>query len=287
MKSARDRLRELGLKPPPADGPAILVFDNETTPLLGWAWHRYRPYIDEIERYSHLLCFSWMWFGDKRTMFAAQWHDPAWRPWGRDDSWLAVRQHALFDASDVVVAFNGERFDIRKSNVAFRSNGFGPPSPYQTVDPMREGKRYFAEDSHRLKHLSIRYHEGEKVPHPGGMDMWFGCMSGDVKMQRLMERYNRQDTLLCRDEYQDVRAWMAPGKKAHPNLGHWNTQAKLEGRPVCPACGFEGLQKRGFHRTHVSVYQTWWCNPETGGCGKYSRTRKREEQHLSGGVEAC
>ena len=297
----RERLKQLGLPTPPKTGPAILLFDVETTPMLGWAWHKFRPYIDDIERGTHLLCVSWQWYGEKHTHFMAQWDDPEWAAWSEDDTWLAVRMHALLDAAEIVVAFNGDRFDVRKVNKSIRFADLGPPSPYQTVDPFKVGRTYFAEDSHRLKHLSLRYHDGEKVPHPGGMDLWFGCMAGTVKDQRLMERYNRQDVRLLRAEYVDVRAWMAPGRKAHPNMGHWNQKAKQEGRVVCPKCGHERVRvnpREGMHRTHVSEFLTVWCDPEPagccgvshpepGGCGGHSRVRNRERQHIDGGVEAC
>lgn len=286
MRSADERLDALGLRRPPK-GPAILLYDIETAPSLCWVWSQWNTNVVDTEQDWYLLAFAYRWFGQKPIGFVAINQDPDFTPDTDQDRHVAERLHALIDAADIVVAHNGDRFDQKKAAARFLRNGLGPVSPYRSIDTLKEARRHFSHYSNALKELG-RFHElGGKVPHTG-FDLWRGCMRGDPKAWRLMERYNRQDVELLEAVYLKLRPWIGtPGTAAHPNLGHWDLKAKKDGRPVCPKCGHDRLQSRGYHRTHVSEYRTWWCNPDTGGCGGYSRTRKRDPQYLEGGVEAC
>jgi len=277
-----------GMLEPPDGGPAILFYDIETTPFLGWAFNRIKPIISDIELPTFMLCFGYQWFNRDDIGWVGLPQDPDYEPLTtldlfngvedntRRDLWVAERLAWAFDRADIIVAHNNDRFDVKKGNTYFRRNGLAPPSPYQTIDTLKESKREFADESFQLDYLSHQAGRGHKEPHEKGMGMWFRCMAGDPAAWARMEAYNRRDVDLLRDWYLDIRPWIGrPGKKAHPNLGHW-----AKGERVCTNCGSDNLILDGTHRAMVSEWRTFRCLD----CGAYSRNRLAVPQKNQKGV---
>ena len=264
-----DGINRLGLQEPPDKGPAILIYDIETTPMLGWAWQPFKTNIAPIERHPHLLSFAYTWLGSDSIWFHAIWDDPDFEPGTTDDMWVAHRLAVLFDRADITIAHNGDRFDTPKSNTGMFQNGLPPPSPYQTIDTLKETRAAFKFARNSLEYLETNFGIGSKTPH-NGMSMWLGCMWGNPEDQAVMEEYNVRDVILLEDWYLRIRPWIGrPGKRAHPNLGHWHKSIR-----VCSNCGSENVTPRGEHRTTVSEFQAYVCHD----CGAYSRSRTRHTQ---------
>lgn len=234
----------------------ILIYDLETTPLLGYAWRPYDTNLIKVLEDSRILCFAYKWYGEKKTHFV------------RDNT--TVRLHELFCEADVIVAHNNDKFDERKANAAFLKAGLGPPEPYQRIDTLKVARKYFASTRNSLKELAREYGLTDKMEN-SGFDLWLGCMAGDRKAWKEMEKYNRQDVDTLEQLYTLIRPWMSTG---HPNAGFWH-----RGVTVCPTCGSTDLMARGIRRTSVSEYQAFQCK----SCGRYSRARLRVPQHFGRG----
>ncbi len=280
-------VESFGLLSPP-DGPAVLVYDIETSPMLGWSWHRFKPVIEDIELSTSLLCFAYQWLGRDDIKWVGLVQDPTYQPVRSvslfdgvsrlNDRWVAERLAVLFDRADVTVAHNGDKFDTRKANSVFRRNELLPPSTYQTIDTLKETKRYFAEDSNRLDYLGRVNGNGGKVEHEKGMGLWFKCMAGDPDAWTRMKAYNVGDVHRLHDWYMEIRPWIgSPGKKAHPNMGHWS-----KGDRVCSKCGSGNLVPANTpHRGLVSEWVVWRCRD----CGGQTRARVRKTQRGGQGVK--
>jgi len=234
----------------------ILIYDIESTPLLGYAWRPYDTNLISVLEDSRLLCFAYKWYGQKKTYFVKE--------------NVTEKLHELFCEADVIVAHNNDKFDERKANAAFLHAGLGPPEPYQTVDTLKVARKYFASTRSSLKELAREYGLTDKMEN-SGFGLWTGCMAGDKKSWKEMEKYNRQDVDTLEQLYTLIRPWMQTG---HPNQGFWQ-----RGVTVCPTCGSKDLQARGIRRTSVSEFQAFQCN----SCGRYSRTRTRVPQHFGRG----
>ena len=273
----RGGIDRLGLLHPPDDGPAILLYDIETAPALCWMWTAYNANVVAIEQDWYLLCFAYRWLGNGGTGFVAITDNPTFTPDSSDDQNVAEALAVLFDRADITVAHNGDRFDTRKANAAFSRNQLIPPSPYQTIDTLKESRRYFGHYKHNLDDLGRVYELGEKTRHTG-FDLWRKCMAGDPDSWATMEDYNRQDVELLERLYLEIRPWIGtPGKKAHPNLGHW-----FKGERVCTNCGSDRLIPASTpHRGSVSEWEAWRCLD----CGHNSRARVRKTQRGTGGVK--
>lgn len=245
---------------PKGKGPHILIYDIEIGPALGWFWggRLYDVNILKVKQDWYMLSFSYKWFGDKRPTFVGIHQDPKFKPWSTNDEYVAKRLHALFDAADVTLAHNGDSFDTKKANSRFDLNGLGPPSPYQTIDPVKIYRKKFGHNSNKLNELSKMYGHDGKENHDG-LETWFGYMAGIKKHIKTMKRYNDKDVEELERLYNRVLPWI----DNHPNYGLWNNTDK----PVCPNCGSHHVIRNGMRYNNTRAYQRWLCR----GCG-YSPT---------------
>lgn len=263
-----------GLLSPPEVGPAILLYDIETAPALGYVWGMFDQNVISLEQDWYMLSFAYKWLNTDEIGFVSIFQDPRFKPDTDNDCFVAERLAALFDRADVVVAHNGNKFDRKKSNQRFLYWDIDPPSPYQMIDTLQVAKKEFSHYSNALKELG-RVHELGDKEHHTGFELWRECMAGNPEFWKTMEKYNRQDVVLLEKVYTKMLPWIGmPGKAAHPNYGFW-----YKGEMVCPKCGHTKLTQKGVHRTLVSEFPTYQCDR----CRGYSRFRKRAPQE-DGGV---
>ena len=211
--------------------PKILLFDIETTPLIGYTWGVYEQNLIRIIQYSYILCVSYKWFGKKSVHNVALPDFDLYDKDPKDDSELVKVLHGLFNEADIVIAHNGDRFDQRVSNARFIENGLLPPEPYATVDTLKVARSKFKFASNKLNDLGVFLELGEKEKH-AGFDTWEGCMSGDEKAWKTMKKYNNQDVLLLEQVYLKLLPWITN----HPAI---NSISGIE--DACPNCGQTGM----------------------------------------------
>ena len=243
--------------------PKILLFDIETAPNLAYVWGKYEQNAIAFESEWYMLSFAWKWSGDKKVQARSL---PDYRGYNKnpmDDSAMLKDLHSLFDEADVIVAHNGDQFDIKKTNARFIINGLHPPAPYKTIDTKKVAKKYFNFTSNSLNDLGQNLNLGKKLP-TGGFDLWLGCMQGDQKSWDKMVKYNKMDVELLEKVYETMKPWMTN----HPHVGLYQGKAC-----ACPNCGGEDLQKRGFSYTRTGKYQRLQCLD----CSAWSQQRKGEK----------
>lgn len=228
-------------------------------PMDAWEWDLWQPLMDigKIKEPTRLLCFSAKWLGDpnRETVFWSLLD-------GRETMVRAA--HVLLDEADVVMTWNGRKFDIPHLNREFLEAGLKPPAPYKQIDLYEVVKRQFRFPSNKLQYVSTALGFKGKVGHEG-LRLWLKCMDGDPAAWKRMERYNRQDVILLEGLYGKLQPWI-PG---HPSWAAWQGQDVQ----VCPACSSSKLQARGYAYTLQSVYRRYQCQD----CGKWSRATKRDD----------
>lgn len=241
-----ERLKENKLK--------FNVIDIETKPLKSWHWGLWRQNIgiNQIIEHGGLLCFAVKTIGDDETQFYSEWD------LGTDK--LIREAYRVVEETDVMITYNGERFDAKKLNSYFVEHGLPKPPPYKHVDLYKENKKNFSFPSGKLDYMAQRIVDDAKTPHTG-FDLWLGCMAGDSEAQALMERYNRQDVLLTERLYLENLSWW----HYQPHMSTF-----LEGREICPKCGADAMQelKAGVVRTALQEYQLYQCTE----CKSYARS---------------
>jgi hypothetical protein len=246
-----------------SEQPKILLFDIETSPIIGAVWGLWEQNVVKVVGQWYMLSFSYKWLGESKVHSFAL---PDFKLYSKnktDDSDLCTELWKLLDEADIVIAHNGDEFDIKKANARFIVNGMIPPSSYLKIDTKKIAKKYFKFDSNSLKDLAKYFGVSQKAD-AGGIETWFGCMAGNKKSWAHMIEYNKQDVKVLEDVYLRMRPWMS----AHPVLRHKEDYA-------CPKCISTNIQKRGYARTSNGVsYQRWQCQD----CGGWSRSRKSEEE---------
>lgn len=240
------------MKPKQTDA-KILFLDIETAPSLGWAWAKYETNIIDYQRDWYMLSFGYKWSTDKKVTVRGLIDYPLrFNADIEDDSALVEELWQLLDAADIIVAHNGDGFDLVKINTRFLVHGLKPPTPYKTVDTLKIARKVFAFDSNKLDDLGHYLNIGRKLPHTG-FHLWKGCMSGDRKSWALMLKYNGHDVELLERLYYKIRQW-AP---THPNVNQGSTGK-------CPRCGSIKVQRRGFTFTALRKKQRFQCTSCSG-----------------------
>jgi len=224
----------------------ILLLDIETSPLVGYTWGLYEQDVIKRIKPFRILSFAYQWFGGKTKVIACD---------VRSEKMLLVQLHKLLSEADIVVAHNGDSFDVKKINARFIVHRFDPPSPYKTIDTKVQAKRIAAFDSNSLENLSVDMSEGEKIKHRG-FPMWEGCMAGNQQDWNDMKRYNKKDVVQLSKIYLRLRSWM----KNHPDVNHCEGGDK----EACPKCGSKKTIRRGILYTKVSNFHRRQCKDCAG-----------------------
>ncbi len=231
----------------------ILLLDIETAPNTAHVWGLWdqRIGLNQLLESSYVLCFAAKWYGDDHVTFD--------KISGKNPIRMLRKVHKLLDLADVVVHYNGTKFDIPTLNKEFVLHGMHPPAPFKQVDLLRVSRSRFKFPSNRLDYVAAALGLGTKHKHEGH-EMWIKCMAGDQEAWKTMELYNRQDVQLLEKVYDRLKPWI----KGHAN------HSLYEAARVCPNCASTSITKRGFHYTSTSKYQRYNC----GGCGNWFRSGK-------------
>lgn len=211
----------------------------------------------EVEQDWYMLSFGYKWLGERKVHTHALPDFRGYKSNKENDRHLLHKLWEVLDAADIVVAHNGDRFDIRKTNARFIAHGLTPPSPYKTLDTLKLARRHFKFDSNKLDELGKYLGVGRKLPHTG-KHLWLGCMRGDLKSWAMMRRYNAHDVELLERVYLRLRPWAT----SHPQLTHYSRAE------ACPTCESGNIQYRGFTFSRTGSRQRVRCLD----CGAWSVT---------------
>lgn len=249
--------------------PKILLFDIEIMANLGYVWAKYEQNVISYQKQWYMLSFAYKWYGDKSVRVCSL---PDFKSYTKDksnDKELVKELWKLFDEADIVIAHNGNSYDVKKANAKFVEHGLTPPSPYKKIDTKLVAKRYFNFNSNKLDDLGELLGLGRKND-TGGFELWLGCASGDISSWAKMCRYNRQDVVLLEKIYQRLLPWI----ENHPKYGIYS-----ESKELCPNCGSSHTQKRGFGvRGNSKLVQRIQCQD----CGTWSQQEIKKDPKILG-----
>ncbi len=262
----------------PFNGMKVLEIDIETKPHKGYFFGLFKQNIgiDMVEEPTQIICFDARWQHQTKHMY-----------YSIEDSSVGFdamieKLWDLLDEADVVIHYNGKRFDVPHINRELLEAGYLPPSPYQQIDLYQIVKLTFRFMSNKFDHVVQRLFDMRKLDN-GGFKLWTGCMSGDKASWKIMKTYNKHDVGLLRPTYLRLQPWIT----SHPNRGLYVADSS---KPVCPNCGaVDSMRIKAYRpaepgintaKTRVNVFPQYLCDPERVdkksdryGCGKYSRGR--------------
>lgn len=250
--------------------PKILAWDIETLPNVVTAWALNDQFINytDILRERQICCAGWKWLGKDKV------HMISLRTATEEEIVKAV--HAALSSADILVAHNGDKFDLRVFNARAIVYGLPPIPPILKVDTLKVARRYFKFNSNRLDYLGQHLGLGEKLETPKGLwkTILLGIMDAELHKKELsaltkrslrsMEKYNTQDVNLLESVYLALRGYI----QGHPNHGMF----KAAGH-VCPNCGSTNVISQGYRVTRTGKYRRVKCND----CGAWSSEGKSEQ----------
>lgn len=247
----------------------VLLYDIETAPMLAHIWQAKTEYVayDFLVQDFWLLSWSAKWWGDTETYYSEVVTPKEAKR--QDDARIVETLANLIREADIIVAHNGDSFDLPKLNARLVVLGLEPIGPKQTIDTRTLASKSFRLAYNKLDYLGEKL-VGERKIDTGGFDLWLACIHGDKAALDLMLQYNEQDVFLL----EKVFDRMLPYVKNLPRLV---TPALGKSLDVCPYCGSEKRQRRGYHHTSASSYPKFQCT----GCGRYHRSAKAEPRKLN------
>jgi len=230
----------------------ILHLDIETLPSQAYVWGLFNQNIgiNQIVTPGRTTCFAAKWHGKKKIMFASEWED------GFES--MVERAHELLTEADIIVHYNGTKFDIPTLQREFVLQDLSPPEPFRQIDLLRTVKRQFRFQSNKLDYVSQQLGIGAKTQHKG-QDLWTGVMNGVRADQKVMKEYNKQDVVLTEELYTRLLPWLV----GNPVMGAYNSDTGEEGAS-CPKCGSTAVHFRGYYTTQAGRYHKFQCQSCNG-----------------------
>jgi hypothetical protein len=239
--------------------PKILIFDIETAPMEVYVWHLFKNMVtpNMVIKDRSMLTWSAKWLFDNKIMGQRVSTTEAFN---RTDESILSGLWTLLNEADIVVAHNGNAFDIKVANARFAVNGLLPTMPFKSVDTLLYSRKVFNFPSHKLDCLNGYFGLDLKMDHEG-MDLWKKCVSGNEAALNTMLQYNKRDVAILEELYLKLRPWL----KGHPNVGLYIDTEET----ICSNCGNEELTWGGYYFTPAGRYKSFRCDK----CGAIGRSR--------------
>lgn len=238
--------------------PKILLLDIETLPMIIFSWSLFMKTFSPKNIIQPTCILSWA----AKWLYSSEIAGDILTPGeaiNRADKRILVSLKAMMNDADIIIAHNGDRFDIKKINGFFWRHEILPPSPYQTIDTLKQSYKTMNLDSHKQEWLTK--YRGLEEKFETDFPLWVRCSNGDQDSLDEMFKYNKQDVNGLEEMYVALRPWM----QSHPNMGIYMGADSS----VCPACGSQHLDPEGEYITGAGQYKSYRCL----NCGHFARSR--------------
>lgn len=230
--------------------PNILALDVERCSMISRHYERYGNFSIQPKatiRNERIVSFAARWKGQpkSKTVYFSEWGD------GRETMLSALRD--MLDEATHMVGWNSKRFDTRTINRDLFLAGMDRPSEYVDVDLMLAVKRSMYFSSNSLKNVTRELGVEGKVEVHDLDQLTEDAMAGDTKAQRLHRIYNKRDVDVLLDElYPRLEQWLPVNMMPNMALG--------SNDDLCPRCGSDDLERRGFKYTATGAWQQYRCS---------------------------
>jgi DNA polymerase III epsilon subunit-like protein len=246
----------------------ILLIDLETSHDLLAKFGLYPEYTnpENIIKGASIICAAWKWL-DKKEIYSANVadHPKAFAKDRNNDKNVVLELKKAMEIADVVVAHNGDKFDIKWFNTRCLYHGIDEIAPPFTVDTLKIAKKHYRFSSNKLDYLGKYLGVGRKIKTHN--HWWLAIVDVSVpvkeaiKLAKKMEAYNKMDVMLLERVFKKLRhRCIMP----NANLFHDTPIA------LCPNCGSEHLIRHGNYTNKSGRYQRLKCQD----CGTWSMERK-------------
>ncbi len=244
----------------------VLFFDIETAPLLSFIWHPMNNYIPNVMQAADTFMLTWAakWWGHEEVISDRLSSEEALE---QNDSRIVRSLADLVAEADIIVAHNGDRFDMPRLNARLMALRQKPVGPYQTIDTFKLAKRNFNLPYYKLDYIAEFLGLGKKIK--TDFDLWKDVYHGVESAIAEMLEYNIHDTVLLEQVFVEMIPYVTRLTRLF--------RATKRDEVKCAYCGGVEFQKRGVYETQASTFQKYQCKT----CGKYARARISEKKRLA------
>jgi DNA polymerase III alpha subunit (gram-positive type) len=243
----------------------FILYDIETTHNVAAIFQlKNQDYIqpENILAERYIVCAGWKELGKSRIHSVSVLDDPKrFKRDSSDDYYVVKKLHDVLSQADVIIAHNGDQFDLKFTEARILIHGLSPLPTIPKIDTLKIARDRFLFNANNLNYLGKILGVGGKK-HTGN-GLWLRVLNGDVSAIREMVRYNKQDVALLERVFLKFQPYIN---------NHVNRQ--LLGETGCPRCGSANVQSRGTHKAITRTYQRFQCQ----ACGGWYRLLKAEGQ---------
>ena len=246
----------------PKNTPRILFLDIETSPLLAFVYQKqvWKARIGHKQVVSDYFMLTWSakFFGETEVHSDGCTGEEAY---AENDERIVKNLWLLMDEADIIVAHNGDSFDIPNINARFVYWKLFPPSPYRQIDTLRIAQKHFGFTHNSLDALCDFFDVPGKIE--TNFELWKACVRGEDAALIEMEVYNRQDVKSLESVFHKIKGYA----KGLPNMDLYQDTEYS----VCPCCGSETIKAMDgkYFYTQAVKYQAYRCE----SCGSISRSK--------------
>ncbi len=210
----------------------------------------------KVER--KIICIAWKW-GHEKSVHVVKWQkkdkvnlsDPF------TDKQLLIQITAVINKADLIIAHNGDKYDIRFINGRLFYHQLPAMYHAKSDDTLKQSRKTFYLNSNTLDYLGAYTKLGRK--RKTDIDLWIKTGEGNAKALAYMIQYCKEDVRLC----EKIHKRMQPYVQSSINM------SLAQGGPKngCKACGAsrEFLKPKGFRFNPRSTKHKYVCSI----CGKW------------------
>lgn len=240
--------------------PKVLFLDIETSPIKAWIWRTGKQFIshDQVVKgdRTKIICIAYKW-EHKGRVEALSWNNKT-----QDCSKLIDSMVKLIEQADVVIAHNGDKFDIKHINTQRLLCNQPPISWPTSEDTLKQFRQTFSLPTYRLDYISkLLLGEGKS---PMAFQDWIDIVENhSEKALAKMIKYCKRDVKLMAKAYAKVKPFLKPKANRSQIINH-NPSG-------CPSCGSQKINKRGTSILATGRYPRFFCT----ACGHIFRSTLR------------
>jgi hypothetical protein len=223
----------------------LLFWDIETSLIEVYTHQLGQQYVDQraIKKDKQIICISYK---------AEGWKKPRTLKWDNgDDTQLLKDFSEIAQQYELLVAQNGDQFDIKVLKGRLWARGLDPLTNIRTLDTLKMSKQNLKLTSHKLDYKLNSLGLGGKIPTSFGL--WVRVQNGDKQALREMVEYCEGDVEGLQAVFWSLLPYV---DKLPTSLGVLVTSD----RDSCSKCSGKPI-KWGTRAYATGIKQRWRCSP--------------------------
>ncbi len=223
----------------------LLYFDIETSLIEVYTHHigsKCSIYHHQVKQDKKIICISYM---------AEGWKKPKTLIWDNgDDRDLLIKFKQIADKYPVLVAQNGDNFDVKVLNGRMWTEQLPAFNDVLTLDTLKFSRQNMKLTSHKLDYkLKVMGDDGKN---PMEFADWVQVQQGNQKALNKMVKYCEKDVTGLRKVFWSLLPYTKRLPLSMSVLLHDN-------REGCKWCGSPKFQRNGIRPSSIGMRQRWRC----------------------------